>query len=362
LTSHSDEASSLTTKEGTIRGVDTNHYKLNTGQSGFYRVNYSPERLSKLGEVRKSLSVSDRVGVIADAAAMAMSGIGSTTGLLSFLAELKDEESYLVWAEVIEQLGKLRSVFAESSPEIEAKLKKFTLNLVSATVESLGWEFKQGEDFLTGRLRSLLISAAGGAGHASIISEAKRLFALYSSGDKSAIHPNLRLAVFRIAVAEGGEEEYEAVVMEYLSTTAIDGRDICLASLGRVKSPELIHKTMEFMLSDKVKAQDIHTPAISLASNPRARLALWKYTKAHWDTIYKLLSGNMVILDRFIKMTLVKFAAQEVLDDIQGFFLHKDNSGYERGLQIVSDTVRGNINLVTRDREAVANWLKENVV
>lgn len=95
LASSTEETSSLTTKEITLRGIDTAHYKLNDGQNGFYRVNYPAERLSKLGEVRKSLSVSDRVGLIADAAAMAVSGLGSTTGLLSFLAELKDEESYL---------------------------------------------------------------------------------------------------------------------------------------------------------------------------------------------------------------------------------------------------------------------------
>lgn len=95
LTANSDEVTSLTTRETTIRGVDTTHYKFNDGQNGFYRVNYPPERLAKLGELRKSLSVSDRVGVIADAAAMAVAGLGSTTGLLSFLAELKDEESYL---------------------------------------------------------------------------------------------------------------------------------------------------------------------------------------------------------------------------------------------------------------------------
>ena len=95
ITAASGDVSALTTREVTLRGIDTSNFKLNDGQNGFYRVNYTAERLAKLGAVRKSLSVSDRVGLIADAAAMAISGLGSTTGLLSFLAELKDEESYL---------------------------------------------------------------------------------------------------------------------------------------------------------------------------------------------------------------------------------------------------------------------------
>lgn len=356
------EVSALTTKEATLKNIDTTHYKLNDGQNGFYRVNYPAERLAKLGEIRKSLSVSDRVGVIADAAAMALSGLGSTTGLLSFLAELKDEESYLVWAEVIEQLGKLRSVFSEASPEIKENLKKFTLQLVSPAVTKIGWEFAKDEDFLTSRLRALLISAAGAAGHEGIVKEAQRRFDLYITGkDKSAIHPNLRLAVFRIVIAEGGAEEYNAIVNEYLSTTSVDGREITLSALGRVRKPELIEEYLKFMLSDNVKTQDKHTPAISLSANTDARRALWEFVKANWETIYKQLSGNMVVLDRFLKNSLNKFASQEVLDDIQAFFKNKDNAGYERGLDIVSDTVRGNISWVQRDTDAVAGWLKQHV-
>lgn len=148
---------------------------------------------------------------------------------------------------------------------------------------------------------------------------------------------------------------------EYLSTTTVDGREICLSALGRVRKLELIQKVLDFMLSSKVKTQDKHTPAIALASNHRARRALWEYIKAHWDMIYKQLSGNMVVLDRFVKNTLNKFASQDVLEDIERFFQDRDNSGYERGLQIVSDSVRGNISWVNRDKDAVEKWLKESI-
>ena len=195
-----------------------------------------------------------------------------------------------------------------------------------------------------------------------IIAEARRRFKLYVSGeDKSAINPNLRLAVFRIVVAEGGIEEYDALVQEYLSTSTVDGREIVLSALGRVRKPELIQQVLEFIISDSVKTQDKHTPAIALAGNSRARLALWTFIKTNWDTIYQQLSGNMVTLDRFLKNTLNKFASQEVLDDIDSFFKDKNTSGYDRGLGIISDTVRGNISWVKRDEEAVKAWLSVHV-
>ncbi|KAF8246649.1 hypothetical protein K440DRAFT_655076 [Wilcoxina mikolae CBS 423.85] len=357
-TASSEKVAALTTKETTVKNLDTKHYKLNYGQNGFYRVNYPAERLTKLGEIRGKLSVSDRVGLIADAAAMAFSGLGTTAGLLGFLDALKDEQSYLVWAGITEQLGKLRSLFAESSPEIKDGIKKFTLDLVSPTVERIGWEFQPGEDFLTGRLRALLISTAGTVGHKGVIAEAQRRFKAYTAGDNSAIHPSLRLAIFRIAVAEGGQEALDAILKEYTSTKTVDGREICLASLGRAREPAVIKQVLAFMLSDKVKVQDKHTPAISLSNNSSARHALWEFIQENWEEIYRQMSGNMVVLDRFLKNSLNKFSSRKTLEEIQKFFEGKDNTGYDKGLGTVKDSIEGNAGYVERDGEKVREWLK----
>lgn len=354
--------SALTTKETTIRGLDTSYYKLNYGQNGFYRVNYPAERLAKFGEVREQLGVQDRVGLISDAAAMALSGVGTTTGLLSFLAGLKGEDNYLVWAELQAQLGKLSSVFAESSPDILTRLRKLSLGLIAPCVEKIGWEFRPAEDFLTGRLRSLLISAAGAANHQPTVDEALRRFKVYTSGeDRSAIHPNLRLAVFRTAIAQGGQEEFDAVMKEYHSTTAVDGKELCLLALGRARKPEIIQQVLGLIISDKIKTQDKHTPAIALSQNHRARHALWEFIKANWDTIYAQLSGNMVVLDRFLKNSLNKFSSKEVMNDIEEFFKDKDNHGYDKGLVVIRDSIMGNANWVERDAKIVEEWLKEHV-
>lgn len=350
----------LTTKESTFENLDTSHYKINCGQNGFYRVNYPSSRLTQLGEDRRKLSVSDRVGLIADAAAMAFSGQGTTAGLLSFLHALSDEQSYLVWAEIISQLGKLRSLFAESSPTIRDGLKKFTLDLVSPTVDKVGWEFTADEDFLTGRLRALIVSTAGTCGHQGVIAEAQRRFDAYFAGDRSVLHPSLRLAVFRIAVAEGSGSAVDSVMAEYASTTTIDGKEICLASLGRAREPEQVRKVLEFMLSDSVKIQDKHTPAIALSNNSDARGELWHFIRTRWDDVHCQMSGNMVVLDRFLKNSLNKFSSRTTLAEIEAFFADKDNTGYDKGLGVIADNIRANAGYVERDGGRVAEWLKEH--
>ncbi len=69
-----------------------------------------------------------------------------------------------VWSQITNSLTNIRSIFAENGI-ISVGLKKFTLNLVSAATDKIGWDFRPDEDFLTGQLRALLITVAGDAGH-----------------------------------------------------------------------------------------------------------------------------------------------------------------------------------------------------
>ena len=154
----------LTNKEDTLRNVDETFYKLNSDQNGFYRTNYPPARLVKLGAERNKLSVEDKIGLVADAAALALAGQSTTAGLLALVEGFKDETNKAVWSQIISSLGSIRSIFADSEA-IATGLKTFTLRLVAPATENIGWDFAPSENFLTGQLRALLLSTAGNAGH-----------------------------------------------------------------------------------------------------------------------------------------------------------------------------------------------------
>ncbi|MCJ1477322.1 hypothetical protein MMC13_005993 [Lambiella insularis] len=356
-TNFSASVEALTTKEETIRDVDDSFYKLNRNVSGFYRTNYPPQRLTKLGQARNELSIEDRIGLVGDAAALAVAGEGTTAGLLSLCAEFKEEKSMFVWAEIVKSMNRVRSVFA-GNKIIEAGLQKFVLELVTPATESIGWESAPKEDTLTTRLRSLLISTAGGAGHQSTIEEARKRFTAYTSGETQAIHPSLRGAIFGVAVENGGDNEYKAVKKDYLSSPSVDAKEIGLQAMGHVQSSSLVNDFMDFQLSDQVAVQDAHTGAVSLAANANARDVLWIYIKSHWKEIHTKLSTNSVIIARFVKLVLTKYASYEMEKDIVKFFEGKDTKGYDRGLVEASDTIKGNANYRKRDEELVLEWLQ----
>ena len=86
----------LTQKSDTVPdiGEDT-FYKINKDLAGFYRTNYPPARLEKLGQSLSLLSTEDKIGLLGDAAALAVSGEGTTPALLALLESFKGERNYL---------------------------------------------------------------------------------------------------------------------------------------------------------------------------------------------------------------------------------------------------------------------------
>lgn len=78
-------------------------------------------------------------------------------------------DGFSVWAQLASSLLNVRSIFSENKAVADG-LKQFTLKLVSPATEKIGWEFGPKEDFVTGELRALLISTAGGAGHTAYCS------------------------------------------------------------------------------------------------------------------------------------------------------------------------------------------------
>ncbi|KAK2629387.1 hypothetical protein QTJ16_000207 [Diplocarpon rosae] len=344
-------------KEDTVREVDMSFYKLNKDTTGFYRTNYPPKRLAALGAQIDRLSLSDKIGLVGDAGALAYSGEGTTPGLLAFVEGFQSETNYLVWSQILGSISTVKSVFAEDEA-ISKGLEKFTLKLITPAVEKIGWETASEEDLLTGQLRALLILTAGLNGHDRVTAEANRRFQLYTSGkDKSAIHPNLRAAVYGLVITNGGKAEFDTIKSEWHSTTSVDGREMTLRALGRIQDPDLLPQYLSLLFHD-VATQDMHTGAMSLAVNKETRPGLWKYIQANFEQIKEKLGKNMVVLDRFLRLSLNKFNDRDTEKEIARFFEGRDNRGYDRTLAVVSDTILGRATYKERDATVILEWLK----
>jgi aminopeptidase N len=155
---------SVTTKEHTIQGIADDFYVLNAGATAFYRVNYPPERLAKLGTQLDKLSVEDKIFITGSAAEIAFAGYSTTPALLSFLQGFKNETHVRVLNQTLDAIGQIKSVFGDDK-QINAGLQKFTLQLIENGLKQVGWEPASGEDYNKTLLRKRLLSSAIANGH-----------------------------------------------------------------------------------------------------------------------------------------------------------------------------------------------------
>ena len=109
-----------------------------------------------------------------------------------------------------------------------------------------------------------------------------------------------------------------------------------------------------------VAIQDLHTGAMALAANAKTRKAFWGYIQESFDSIKDKLGKNMLVLDRFLLSSLRKFNDKETEAEIAKFFEGKDNRGYDRSLNVISDTILGRAAYKERDAKVIMEWLTEH--
>ena len=192
----------------------------------------------------------------------------------------------------------------------------------------------------------------------STIDQAKRQFASYTSGNKDAIRPSLRSVVFRINVKYGSKGDYDAIRHEFSQTTSIDGKEVCLRSLGTAPTAELAKDLLHFMFSDEVAVQDLHFGAVSLAVNTIGRKALWNFIVEDWDKVWAKMSSRPIVMARFVKNTLSEFSTSGMEETMDQFFKDKDQSGWDRAVTQAMDAVRTKAKYRERDEQLLLEWVK----
>jgi ERAP1-like C-terminal domain len=160
-----------------------------------------------------------------------------------------------------------------------------------------------------------------------------------------------------MSVANGGRSEYDAVKREYLKSTSVSDKEICLKALGRARDAELARDILEFVTSEEVPIQDAHFGPNAVSANDTTREEVWRFTKGQWKRLNDRLAVNNLCMDRWMKMGLGNYSDRAIEKEISDFFKDRDTRAYDRSLIVISDTIKGNANYRQRDEQLVEEWL-----
>ncbi|KAJ6783630.1 hypothetical protein PWT90_11006 [Aphanocladium album] len=353
----------LNAKEETITGVEDDFYKLNSGATGFFRVNYPESRLVKLGTQLDRLTPVDKMAIIGSTAELAFAGNGSTASLLTFLSAFGNETHPLVWSQVLDAIAGVKSVFSEDEA-IRTGLNKFTIKLIENRLKSLGFDPAEGESYLTTQSRTHALINAVSSRHEETLAEAAKRFKAWAENPAASdLHPSLLSPVLRAGIISDPAGAVDFLKKEWFNTKNIDGKMTISRALAHAPDAELIKKEIipfNFNTSPRDNnTADMHFLGQDLANNPLGRHSQWQYMKDNWTTCTEKLS-NPIVLDRFIRSTLSSFVDEADVADVAAFFQDKDTSSYNRTLETAKDKSSARAAYKKRDAAAIQEWLTSN--
>ena len=332
----------------------------NAGATGFYRVHYDADSLPSIAKALLQGNINDRcerIVLFNDVAALTIAGYYDAKTLFSFYQGLARERQLRVWQGALGGVLDISSLFARES--YAPQLDQFVRRVVEEAALELGWEERPKDSYQMKILRGLLLAALGTHGHEPTVDEAKTRFSLALS-DLETLNPDLRAAVYRIVGSAGGEKEYEELLALYHKVDAQEEKNRIYNGLAAFREPELVKRTLDFLLTGDVRDQDKYIYLRPLGANPHAGKATWQFTKERWGRFGEIYGTKQ--LGRIIPAVASNLSSPEDEADVRAFFEAHPLPEAKRTIAQTLESIRINSALYLRERDSLAEYFSVPVL
>ncbi len=331
-------------------------FKINEGQTGFYRVSYPDNNLLKLKFLipDKVLNALDRWGIQNDLFELSRNGEITLDKYLDFSRSYFNEDNYLVLADIYQNLRAIYFVFSEEAfrDSIWPRFKNYHTGTFRRIIDKLGWEPKKNESQKDSLLRELAIRYCGFVEDPDILNKVKEKFEGYLK--KQELHPDIRSPVFSIMAANGDEKVFKNLVNLYSKTQSPDERRMVLIALGQFKDSKLLNRVLDFSLSKKVRTQDLVIIIPSVASNPYSRAVLLPWVKKNWKKIEKYQKSGKLFI-RLLEAIIGSSVSREKEKELRKFFKSHPVK-YKMTLDRSFERVERNISWLEKNKAILAQY------
>ena len=337
---------------------DTNDWvKVNTGQTGFYRVNYPAEEWARLRDAVEGLQLpaTDRLGLQNDAYALMRAGFAPATLFLSLAEAYKGEDNSTVWSDLSANLRGLENLLV-NEPYLP-KFQSFARGLFQGIVQRVGWDARPGEGHLDSILRGTVLGQMGAYDDPQVLEEAVGRFQRFLEAPAS-LHPDLRGVVFALAAQGGDRAIYDGLWDLERKADLHEERVRLLGALTRFRDRGLLQETLDRSLSNEVRSQDTVMVLVSVAGNRHGRDLAWSFIKANWSELDRRYGRGGFAIMRLVGITGA-FSTPDMAWDVEEFFKSNPTPSAQRTIQQSLERIRLNVKWLERNRQELAEWFAD---
>jgi tricorn protease interacting factor F2/3 len=273
---------------------DTTAYKLNTGQTGFYRVHYDDkDNLAALGDLVSSgaLSHTDRWGLQNDLYALVRAGRLPLDAYIEFLAAYETESAYLPLVGIASNLQHAYGVMPD---ERRPGIGKIGRTLAERVLSRIGMAPGHEEPHTRAALRSQLLWQAAAWGSASAAGFAVDAFEKMMAGE--VIHADIARSVMQVGALKKGEKALKWFKRRFAESPSEHERMNILAGMVSFDQWELVEAALAFTLKS-VPPRNQFIPIAAAGGNPVAAPHLWPWYRSHLpelETFHPLLYERVI--------------------------------------------------------------------
>ncbi|MDE2803258.1 MAG: M1 family metallopeptidase [Chloroflexota bacterium] len=329
-------------------------FKVNAGQTGFYRVNMSPRDWDALipAVTSRALSDTDRLGLQNDAYALSRAGYLPISQFLAIAEGYRGETDASVWRDLAGNLGDLDTLLSDE--DCYPAFKALCQGLFSPLAERMGWQPKPGDGHLDAILRSVALGQAGYFEDPAVLAEARGRFDDYLA-DPSTLPADLRGVVFSLTAQQGDADTYGKLWELQKSAELQEEKVRLLLALTRIPDPELISDVLQRSLTDDVRSQDTVSVVGAVSANPKGKALAWDFLKDNWDTFMERYGHGGFMLMRLVGLPR-GFTTRERLEEVREFYETHPAPAAERSVRQTIEGLELNVAWLERNKEDVAAW------
>ncbi len=319
---------------------------VNAGGHGFLRVRYEPALLDRLaGPALAEMSTIERYNLVDDAWAAVIAGESTAAEFLRLARGFGDETTLPVWQALSASLGFCDRLIDD--PDAREQFRTFVRGLAGPALQRLGWVPRDGEDDLTGELRGLLIRTVAILGDDRDAQAKARTLYRQSLDDSSSVAPPVASAALTVVAATGDEADYQQVLGVFETSTNPQDQLRHLYALADFDSEELMARTCELTLTDRVRSQNAPFLLSRCMRNRDHGEQAWHFVARNWTALNERFPSTSIIrMVEGIRMLMRPEQASEV----SAFFSERGVPQAAKTLQQLIE--RQQINTTFRERES----------
>jgi tricorn protease interacting factor F2/3 len=291
----------------------TQAYKLNSGQTGFYRTAYlDASNLQRLGALAASGDIGsrDRWGLENDFFSLVKRGDRALAQYLAFLGHYRSETGYLPLSSIAANL--VETALLVRGP-LRQQVRSVGLPLLESVLERIGVVPSFDEPHSATLLRDQILWPALLLGSADTCRELVERFEQMRSGGR--ISPDIMKSVLQAAALRGGRRTLDWFIRRLEISGSEHERLNILTAMGCFADQDCLMAVRSYTLQ-KVPARNKFIPVVSMAVNPAAVKDLWPWfisRLADFESFHPLLFERVIA-------AIVPVAGLEYHREVTDFF------------------------------------------